>query len=727
MTENYKENLLPSLIAGTINGIIFIVSAMSLAALIFTGPLAAYLPQGIGILLVGSIIFALFSAFTATYPLILIAPQDIPIAILALMAITISTGIGDQLSTEDVYQFIFVAIGVTSIMVGIFFWILGRFRLGKLVRFIPFPVVGGFMAGTGWLIVKFSFSMMTDMDLTLSNAFYFLNSDVLIQWVPGLVFAVVLLLASRRINHYLLTPGILTGSILLFYGITSSQGLSFNDLETGGFLLGPFPEGGLFPGTPLPYVLDFRWDLFLSHLPAIATMMVLNAISILFNYSGLELVVKEDFDLDKELRLTGYGNILAGFAGTPPGYITLSETSMAYNIGARTRLSNIIVALLCGITLIFGAKVISVFPKVILGGLLLNLGLDFLVEWLVDTWKRLQKMDYLVIVLILVVIATVGFLEGIVIGLLMSIALFVIKYSKVEVIKYELSGKTYSSNVGRSDQMKKILEENGDKIFILPLQGFVFFGTANQILERVQQRFESDPIIDMSFLVFDFRQVTGVDSSAVNSFNKLQIMAEKNEFRVLLCGMSDDVRDQFETENIISEDSDIFNAFDDLDHGLEWCEESIIHKSISLNENEDHPISVESFKDKFQQVADFFEYREELEGTRIIEQGEDPGGIYFIDSGKISVWLNTGGGSEIRLKTMGVGTVVGEVSLYLGSLASASVVTDEPCQIYYLSKKKFNELNQDAPHKASELHTYVVKLLSDRLAESNATIRALMR
>ncbi|HIB78776.1 MAG TPA: SulP family inorganic anion transporter, partial [Candidatus Marinimicrobia bacterium] len=337
MTGNYKENLLPSLISGTINGIIFIVSAMSLAALIFTGPLAAYLPQGIGILLVGSIIFALFSAFTATYPLILIAPQDIPIAILALMAITISTGIGDQLSAEDVYQFIFVAIGVTSIMVGIFFWILGRFRLGKLVRFIPFPVVGGFMAGTGWLIVKFSFSMMTDMDLTLSNAFYFLNSDVLIQWVPGLVFAVVLLLASRRISHYLLTPGILTGSILLFYGITFSQGFAFSDLESAGYLLGPFPEGGLFPGTPLPYVSDFRWDLFMKHFPAIATMMVLNAISVLFNYSGLELIIKEDFDLDKELRLTGYGNILAGFAGTPPGYITLSETSMAYNIGARTR------------------------------------------------------------------------------------------------------------------------------------------------------------------------------------------------------------------------------------------------------------------------------------------------------------------------------------------------------------------------------------------------------
>jgi SulP family sulfate permease len=727
MTVNYKDNLLPSIIAGTINGIIFIVSAMSLAALIFTGPLAGYLPQGIGILLVGSVIFALFSAFTSSYPLTLIAPQDIPIAILALMAITISSGIGDQLSPEDVYQFIFVAIGVTSILVGCFFWILGRFKLGKLVRFIPFPVVGGFMAGTGWLIVKFSFTMMTDMDLTLSNIFLFFNMSVLIQWVPGLVFAVVLLLASRRISHYLLTPGILLGSILLFYGFTSFQGLSFNDLETGGFLLGPFPEGGLFPGTPFPYLLDFRWDLFLTHLPAIATMMILNAISILFNYSGLELIVKEDFDLDNELKITGYGNILAGLAGTPPGYITLSETSMAYNIGARTRLANIIVALMCGITLVFGATVVSIFPKVILGGLLLNLGLDFLVEWLVDTWKRLQRMDYFVIVIILLVIGTVGFLEGIVIGLLMSIALFVIKYSKVEVIKYELSGKTFSSNVGRSEPMNKILEEKGDQIFILPLQGFVFFGTANQILERVQKRFESDPSNKLSFLVFDFRQVTGVDSSAVNSFNKLQIMAEKNNFQVLLCGMSDEIHTQFETENLINDASNLFNVFSDLDHGLEWCEESIIQKSLDAEGPTDHPIRTESFKDKFQQVADFFEYRKEQKGTRIIEQGKDPGGIYFIDSGQISVLLDTGDGNEIRLKTMGAGTVVGEVSLYLGSNASASVVTDEMCKIYYLSTENFHTLNRDAPDKASELHTYVVKLLSDRLAESNATIRALMR
>jgi SulP family sulfate permease len=171
---------------------------------------------------------------------------------------------------------------------------------------------------------------------------------------------------------------------------------------------------------------------------------------------------------------------------------------MAYNIGARTRLANIIVALMCGITLVFGATVVSIFPKVILGGLLLNLGLDFLVEWLVDTWKRLQRMDYFVIVIILLVIGTVGFLEGIVIGLLMSIALFVIKYSKVEVIKYELSGKTFSSNVGRSEPMNKILEEKGDQIFILPLQGFVFLGLPIRFWKEFRN--DSSLILPISYL-----------------------------------------------------------------------------------------------------------------------------------------------------------------------------------------------------------------------------------
>ena len=203
MSESRFSSFIPDIIAGTINGIIIIVSSMALAALVFTGPLTGFLPQGIGILLVGSLIFALFSAFTSKFPIILSAPQDIPIAILALMTLTLISGAGQNWSGSELFSFMFVAIGMTSVLVGIFFYILGQFKLGKLVRFIPYPVVGGFLAGTGWLIVKFSFSMMTDQDLTLESSLTFFNQSLLIKWLPGFVFGVGMLLAGRFFSHYL--------------------------------------------------------------------------------------------------------------------------------------------------------------------------------------------------------------------------------------------------------------------------------------------------------------------------------------------------------------------------------------------------------------------------------------------------------------------------------------------------------------------------------------------
>lgn len=729
MTEkNGKDisGIIPSLIAGSINGIIIVVSAMALAALIFTGPLSPYLPQGIGILLVGSMIFALFSALTATYPLALIAPQDIPVAIVALMATSICAGIGDQMTAEKAYQSIFVTIGVSSVLVGIFFWILGRFKLGKLVRFIPFPIVGGFLAGTGWLIIKFSFSMMTDVDLTLVNTGRFFEADILLLWIPGLSFAVVLLLAKRRFSHYIITPGILAGSIILFYAILFTQGFSFSELENKGFLLGPFPEGGLFPGLPLQYVPDFRWDLFVIHLPSIATMMILSAIAIVFNYSGLELIVKEDFDLDKELRLTGYSNMLGGLAGSPAGYMTLSETSLAFKIGARSKLSSIIVAIFCGITLAFGTQVLSIFPKLILGGLLLNLGLTFLVEWLLDTWKKLNRSDYSIIVLILIVIGAVGFLEGIFIGLLMSVILFVISYSRVEVIKYALTGKTFNSNVERSENLKQIIKDRGDQIFILHLQGFIFFGTANRLLQRILNRIEIDKGDPLRYLLLDFRQVTGLDSSAVNSFNKLQIIAENNGFQVHLCGLNQNMENRLKAEGLISDDSGIIQTFVDLDHGLEWCEEQIIQFALQDTDVITKSGDDNAFGTKFSQIAKYMEARDVSAGTVIIKQGDDPGGLYFLKAGQITVKLDTGTGKQIRLKTLGPGTIVGEVSLYLQTKTTASVVADVDCKLNYLSKDNFMKMNLEVPDRAAELHTYVVKLLSERLASSNATIQAFM-
>jgi len=727
MSENQeKSNIVPSIIAGVIGGIIKIVAAMAFSALIFTGTLAAYLPQGIGIVLFGFLLFAVISTFTASYPVNINTPQDIPIAIIALIATTVMATNGKDWDAETTFQFIFVTIALTSILVGIFFFILGTLKLGKLVRFIPYPVVGGFLAGTGWLIVKFAFIMTAGMGLSLDNVVSLFDQATLPKWFPALIFGLIMLISSRYTKHYLLIPALLAIGITSFYAIMFFYGFSYTDLESNGYLLGPFPEGGLFQGLPLKYLSDFKWSIFLEQLPAIGTMMILNAISVLFNYSGLEIIIKKDLDLDQELKTTGIGNIIAGLGGAPPGHLSLGGTLLSISIGSKSKLTNIVIALLCAITLFFGSEVLSFFPRIILGGLLFNLGLSFLVDWLYSTWLRVPKTDYAIILLIFLVIGTVGFLEGVITGLLMSVVLFVVSYSKVEIIKHELTGKTFHSNVERSESLKNIIDDSGDQTLILPLQGFIFFGSANRLLERIKLHLQSQNEKNLKYIVFDFKQVTGVDSSTINSFNKLRILAELDNFQVLFCNLTPEIISQFEAEGLFADSMDLFLKFDDLDHGMEWCEEQIISETtIGSNKQKEEIDEIKLFEEKFADLLIYFESKDINQNTTLIEQGNDPDGLYFIKSGRVTVELRSSN-NKIRLKSMGTGTVVGEVSLYLKTQATASVISNTACKTYFLSHENFEKLNKENPERAAELHTYIVKLLSDRLAKSNATIQALM-
>ena len=166
-------------------------------------------------------------------------------------------------------------------------------------------------------------------------------------------------------------------------------------------------------------------------------------------------------------------------------------------------------------------------------------------------------------------------------------------------------------------------------------------------------------------------------------------------------------------------------TFEDLDHGMEWCEEQIIADKIT--DPDDRTSEIKLFESQFSDLLPYFESQTIEKNNKIIEQGADPKGLYFIKSGRVTVELDSKVDKRIRLKSMGSGTIVGEVSLYLKTQATASVITDEACEIYFLSHENFERLNREASDRAAELHTYVIKLLSDRLAKSNATIHALMQ
>jgi SulP family sulfate permease len=726
------RRLFPALTAGLVVGVTDVSVEISLAALIFSGVLAPYVAYGIGFLLFGAFIFLLLGAFTSSIPGTMTIPQDTPAAILALIAAGVVATMAASATLEETFTTVVAAIIVTTVLTGLIFTVFGRFKLSGFARFIPYPVVGGFLAGTGWLLAAGSFSVMTDMSLTLDNFAQLFRTEVLVHWLPGLVFAVTLLMILRRSSHSLVIPGMLALSIALFYIALAVVGISTAEAAELGWLLGPFEQEALFrPLTPAAVAL-VDWSAILMQLDKIGAVVVLSLISLLLNASALEVAVKEDIDMNLELQSAGLANLVAGLFGSTVGYPALSLTVLTHRLNAKTRLAGVFAALVCGGTLLFGASALSFFPKPVLGGILLFMGLSFLVEWVVDARTRLPRIDYLLVLMILIAIASIGFLEGIAVGVLAAVVMFVVSYSRINAVKHTLSGSTYHSKVERPLVHRQMLQERGGEVFILRLQGFIFFGTAQKLLDQIKERLNDRDQPRLRFVVLDFRQVVLIDSSAVFSITRMKQLAESQNIQMVWTNLSAAIEHLLEKGGLIDEKDNSFIILPTLDHGLEWCENRILAtQGITdltgfFEKIENH---LKRAIPELEDVTRLMKYLERMEvekGDYLMRQGDEPKEMYFIEAGLVSAQLELPGRKIMRLRSMRGGTTVGEMGMYLGNVRTASVIADRPSKVYKLSKSSLKEMEKNDPEIAAFLHQWIASLLAERLADNNRTIEALL-
>lgn len=729
--EFHPDILLPSITAGLIAAIVTISMEISLAALIFSGNLDQFLAGGIGLMLFGALIMGIVVALTTSLPGMIGVPQDTPSAILALVAAGIAASMKDA-QPQSIYITILAAIALTSLLTALFFLSLGWFKASGFVRYIPYPVIGGFLAGTGWLIAKGALGVMVDMPLTITDLPRLLSADKLSEWVPGAIFAIVLLLVLRRFSHGFITPAALVLATALFYGYLAFAHISIADALRRGWLLGPLPEGGLYqPLTPAVLGL-VDWRSILLNADKIATILVLSVVSLLLNTSALEVEVKRDIDMNRELLTAGFANLAGGLGSSPVGYQTLSMSALANRMGAKSRLVNLFSALLCGLALFFGASLISYFPKPVLGGMLLFLGLSFMVEWLVDARRHLPLADYLLVWVILAIIAAVGFLQGIGAGIFIAAILFVISYSRVNAVRNILSGENYHSNVDRPKVHRDMLKKTGEQIYILRLQGFIFFGTIQKILEQIRVRIGDKKRQPLQFIVLDFQRVARLDSSAVFGITRLKQLAQANGILMVWTQVSDPIRRQLERGGLVDATDDSFIILPTLDHGVEWCE----NKILATQGITDLTGFIERMEGQLKRafpglkaidrLMKYLERKEIQEGAYLMREGDPPGEMYFVESGVVTAQLEFPNGEALRLRTIRGGATVGEMGLYLDAARAASVVATRPSIVYRLSAESLKKMREEDPEVAALLHEWIARLLAERLTDNNRTIEALM-
>jgi SulP family sulfate permease len=359
------------------------------------------------------------------------------------------------------------------------------------------------------------------------------------------------------------------------------------------------------------------------------------------------------------------------------------------------------------------------------------MGFGFLVEWVIDGWSKLTRTDYAIVLLILVVIGGTDFLIGVGVGLVAMIILFVMKYSRINVVRHALSGAEMSSNVQRSTYHQRVLRELGQGVYILELQGFIFFGTGNVVLERIRARLSDDTGPEVRFVVLDFRRVNGLDTSAAMSFIKAKQLTEALGITLLLTNVTEEIQRQFEVSGL-SEDEGGLRVFTDLDHGLEWCENQLLE--IGMVTMMVMPTTLRAqltsggfSKDDTARLTEFLEKTQFEQGEHLIQQGEQADDLFFIEFGEGVAYLELEGGARVRLRTIDPGTVVGEMALYLGTTRIESVIANTRIIAYRLTQEALSEMREAEPELAANFHEYIVRLLSERLINTTRVLEAVLK
>ena len=222
-----------------------------------------------------------------------------------------------------------------------------------------------------------------------------------------------------------------------------------------------------------------------------------------------------------------------------PGCQSFVLTLPCRRLGVDTPWIGVVVATVLGLSLFFGTGILELLPMPIIGGVLFFIGGDLLDTWLVKVRKRLHRADYGIIVLICVVIAVFGFIEGVGVGMLATLALFAFRLSRVDVVAEEFSAGQRSSTKIRTIPDRAILLDRGEWLRAYRLRGYIFFGSAHRLVDRLKQPVRSDsrPVC----IVLDFAAVSRCDLSAITLLCQFARSVHSAGVRVVICAASDQI------------------------------------------------------------------------------------------------------------------------------------------------------------------------------------------
>ena len=682
-----------------------------------------------------------FGAFIAALlggtPLQITGPKAPLTLILSTLIGTLCAKIPGTIENRDV---IIVGLGALCVgSAGMFQILFGAFRLGNLIKFVPFPVISGFMNGIAVLLIIKQIKPLMGIDP--HHSVFVLFSDISsfqpLTLAVGLTTIIVLFLA-KKYNKIKLIPASLMGltSGTLLYYIFSI----FAPPEMLGPIVGninvEFPTPDIFPQFVAASSQIQVWNYIPDIIITGFVLGLLGAMESLLSSVVSDNLTDSRHNSTQELVGQGVANISCACFGALPGAGSVPRSLASFNAGGRTRLAGMICGVLIFVVIMVIGKLVGKIPMAAIAGIITSVGISLFDSWTMNLIKKLSApkdqrrvalMNLLITLTVAAVTVSINLIVAVGIGVAIASGLFMSKMGK-SIIKRRYHGNRFHSKKMRSLSNSDLLEKEGDRIVIFELQGPLFFGSAENLSTQVEEA-----IYTAQYCIIDMKRVTEIDSTGANILTQLKRSFEKEKKHLLFTYLkNNETLWGFLQVMDISQQLEDLRFFSDTDAALEWSEDDLLknlpHLTGTCNEVrlEDMDIVNGFTPDELEVLKEKLHCETYKEGESIFREGDPGRDLFFLTKGSVSVKIRLRERNQLkRIFTFTSGVIFGEVALLDGKPRSADIWSEENTEVYRLSLDDFDVFRREMPEIAIKLIQNIARALTRHLRRSSDEVRAL--
>lgn len=653
-------------------------------------------------------------------------------------AAAVLSGLTIQQAAQNVpVETILVRITVIALLCGIFQIIFALLGLGRLIKYMPYPVVSGYLSGVGLIIILSQTPKLLGVSGT-TGFFHSLTSPALWRWqgiIVGLVTATVMV-GAPKVTKAVPAAILGLGSGVLTYFALAAADPSLRLLAGNKFVIGPVAASGagFMEGITARArgagALDFS-QLLLLVTPAL-TLAVLLSIDTLKTCVVTDALTRSRHDSNRELVGQGLGNIAATAIGGIPGAGQMGATLVNISSGAQSRRSGLIEGGLAVLILLALAPVVAWVPIAALAAILIVVGVRMFDRNSLHLLRsRATILDFGVIAIVVIVAETVGLIAASGVGLALAMLLFIREKIGGTVVRRKVYGNEMFSKQVRLPQEMAVLEKEGGRTVIFELQGSLFFGTADQLYSALEPELEKH-----EFVVLDMRHVQSVDVTAAHVLDQIEQVIHEHGGVLLFSHLprnvptGQDMQQYFDSVGLLREEHRVL-TFGHRDEALEYVEDRILGEGRP-GAADQHALELGEFDlfrgrrpDTLLELSAQIETKSYKGGEVIFAMGDTGTELYLIRKGTVRVMLPLAGRTPHHLSTFGPGHFFGEMAFLDGKPRSANAVTLAETEVFRLSRERFERLAEEHRRMAVQVLDSLAKALAVRLRHADREISAL--